>query len=224
MRRPSIAFVALILIGDSPIVDGFSNPSARRGSRRIAKNGFRQNSRPTALLAAAFVDQQEETVIEDSTCPSGYFYNSVENSCTPLGPIGRVSQTVETFGPFKKAYAAISNLFGIDTKRISNLGVAFALSYSLISQINGSITLSVAWYLSSKRTGLSPLVPGEWKSLLTAYATIYGIIQIMKPFRVAAAIGMSRLSKEFLEATEEKLACKRRTAIVFQYALGWMVW
>ncbi|CAJ1953498.1 unnamed protein product [Cylindrotheca closterium] len=221
MRRSAIAFVAFILIGDEPIVHGLSNPSAR-----TVKNGVQSCCRKTAMLAAFATSsmEQEKSLVEDTDCPSGYYYNAVKSTCNHLGPIGRVSQAVETFGPFKKAYTAISDLFGIDAKRISNLGVSFALSYSMISQINASITFSVAWYLSSKRTGLSPLVPGEWKSLLTAYATIYGIIQVLKPFRVAAAIGMSKLSKEFLDATEKKLNCKRRTAIFFQYALGWMIW
>lgn len=167
---------------------------------------------------------QDDSAVADDTCPSGYYYDAVENSCSQLGPIGKLSQAVETFGPFRKAYMGISNLFGIDPSKISSLGVTFALSYSLISQINGSITLSVAWYLAAKRTGLSPLAPGEWKSLLAGYATIYGMIQVLKPFRVAAAIGMSKLSKEFLEVTEERLSCTRRTAIFCQYALGWMVW
>lgn len=226
MRSSSIAFVALILIGDLSIVDGFSTPPARMASHRIAKNGYSSCCPTATMLASVTISNvdQAESGTEDSNCPNGYYYNAVQSSCTQLGPIGRASQAVETFGPFKRAHSAISNLFGIDTKKISSLGVAFALSYSLISQINGSITLSVAWYISSKRTGLSPLVPGEWKSLLAAYATIYGIIQVLKPFRVAAAIGMSKLSKEFLDATEEKLCCKRRTAIVFQYAIGWMVW
>jgi hypothetical protein len=168
--------------------------------------------------------EQDEVDVQDTDCPPGYFLNSIQNSCTPLGPLGRISQAIETFGPFKKAYKSISNLFGIDAKRISNLGVTFVLSYSFISQINASITVSVAWYLSSKRTGLSPLAPGEWKSLLAAYGTIYAAIQLLKPFRVAAAVAMSKLSKEFLEATEQKFDCKRGTAIAFQYALGWMTW
>lgn len=45
-------------------------------------------------------------------------------------------------------------------------------------------------------------------------------MQVLKPFRVAAAIGMSKLSKDFIDATEEKLRCKRRTAIVFQQQLS----
>ena len=68
------------------------------------------------------------------------------------------------------------------------------------------------------------MVPGQWKSLLAAYATIYGLVQIIKPFRVAAAIAMSKLSKEFLDQTQHRLQCNKRVAIVVQYGLGWVVW
>ena len=78
--------------------------------------------------------------------------------------------------------------------------------------------------LQNVQTGLSPLVPGQWKSLLAAYATIYGLVQIIKPFRVAAAIAMSKLSKEFLDQTQVRLHCNKRMAVVVQYALGWVAW
>ena len=90
-----------------------------------------------------------ETVVEE--CPPGYYLDSLNNCCQELGPLGKASQYVESHGPWKKAYTKISNLFGIDTKRISSLGVAFALSYSIISSINGSISLSIAWFIACKR-------------------------------------------------------------------------
>lgn len=168
--------------------------------------------------------EQDEDTPKDTDCPRGYFLDSIENSCKPLGPIGRISQAIETFGPLKKVYNSISDLFGFDPKVMSSLGIPFALSYAFLSQIIGSITLSIAWYFSCRRTGISPLAPGEWKSLLAAYASVYAAVQLLKPFRVAAAIGMSKLSKEFLEATEERLECKRSIAIFVQCTLGFVVW
>jgi hypothetical protein len=88
---------------------------------------------------------------EDEACPRGYFLNSVKEQCSPLGPLGRVSQVVETWGPIRMAYKTISNLFGVDTNKISGLGVGFALSYAILSTINGAISLSFAWYLSCRR-------------------------------------------------------------------------
>ncbi|CAB9506366.1 expressed unknown protein [Seminavis robusta] len=183
----------------------------------------RSRTQTVSIFTAAATNYSEEDV-QDNDCPRGYFLNSVENSCTPLGPLGRISQYFETMGPFQRMYQGICNLFGLDTQRISNLGVTFALSYSILSQINASISLSMAWYLSCKRTGLSPLAPGQWKSLLTSYASLYAVLTVLRPFRVAAAVAMSKLSKEMLEATEQKLDCSRSAAIAFQYALGWIAW
>ena len=60
--------------------------------------------------------------------------------------------------------------------------------------------------------------------MIAAYGTIYAVIQLLRPFRVAAAIAMSKLSKEFLIQTEVKLNCNRSFAIAFQYGLGWITW
>jgi hypothetical protein len=216
-------FLYAFVIGPSPCTAFLaSSPVVHNPTGAGTMSGRFTSSMQTSLVSINL--DQDDSGVGETDCSPGYFYDSVDNSCRPLGPIGRLSQAIETFGPFQKASAAISNLFGIDTKRISSLGVSFALSYSFISQVNGSVTLSVAAYLSMKRTGLSPLAPGEWKSFLAAYGTIYAFIQLLRPFRVAAAIAMSKLQKEFLEATEEKLDCKRRTAIGVQYALGWLAW
>lgn len=49
---------------------------------------------------------------------------------------------------------------------------------------------------------------------------IYGIVQILRPFRVALAIGMSKLSAEYLEMTQSKLNCSRGVAVGCQYMMG----
>lgn len=45
----------------------------------------------------------------------------------------------------------ISKLFQFDKSKAASMGVAFAMTYSFISNINGSITLSTAWYMASAR-------------------------------------------------------------------------
>jgi hypothetical protein len=168
-----------------------------------------------------FTSAAQRPALGHEECPPGYFLDTLHARCSKLGPLGRASQVIETsFGPFKKASTAISNLFGIDKERIASHGVAFALSYSIISNINGAISLSVAWYMTCARTNLSPFLPGQWKELLKSYGAIYALIQLLRPFRVAAAIAMSKLSSEFLEQTQARLDCSRGMAIVFQYLLG----
>merc|ERR1712194_926784 len=150
----------------------------------------------------------------------GYWLDSVQQTCQQLGPLGRFSQRLETLGPFKTVYKKITNLFGVDKNAIRSKGISFFLTYSILSNLNGALSLTFAWYLTVKRTGVSPLVPGQKTALLTSYAMIYGALQILKPFRVAAAIAMSKLSAQYLVMTEEKLKCSRNVAIGCQYAMG----
>jgi hypothetical protein len=104
---------------------------------------------------------------EVDECPPGYYLDHAKERCNKLGPLGAASQVIERAGPLNRVYKKISTLFGIDPHRISKLGVAFALSYSVVSNINGSLSLSVAWYLSCTqvRTVLYCTVHGG-KSLL----------------------------------------------------------
>ena len=67
------------------------------------------------------------------------------------------------------------------------------------------------------------MLPGQWKSLLKSYGMIYGLIQVFKPFRVAAAIGMSKLSAEYLEMIQYRLRCSKGVAIALQYTSGWII-
>lgn len=169
--------------------------------------------------------QEKQAQSPEELCPPGYYLDSVHGCCSPLGPLGRASQVVETSVPVVRTLSSrISSLFGIDKGKIAKLGIPFVLSYSLVSTINGSISLAVSWYMTTSRTGISPLVKGQWKELLKSYGTIYAIIQLLRPFRVAAAIAMSKLSNEMLTLTQEKLDCSKRAAILYQYALGWVAW
>jgi ribosome-associated toxin RatA of RatAB toxin-antitoxin module len=50
-----------------------------------------------------------------------------------------------------KVFRRFPNVISFDKKRFAKTGVAFALTYSIISNINGSISLSLAWYMASKQ-------------------------------------------------------------------------
>ena len=93
------------------------------------------------------------TTRRDEDCPMGYWLNSVQQTCQPLGPIGRISQKIETKGPLNNIYKRITNLKP-DREAIRKRGVSFALAYSIISNLNGAISLSVAWYITVKRVSV----------------------------------------------------------------------
>jgi hypothetical protein len=148
MSRASVCLAALCVI----VILGNSSEAFSTVAEVRVRSIRHLDASSTTLFAA---DVRESASIDapvPEECPRGYYLNSVKDQCSPLGPLGLVSQVVETsWGPLRKASKGISNLFGIDTTKISALGVGFALSYSILSTINGAVSLSFAWYLSCKR-------------------------------------------------------------------------
>ena len=74
------------------------------------------------------------------------------------------------------------------------------------------------------QTGLSPLVPGQWKSLLAAYGGLYAIITLLRPLRVMAAAALSKKTTRLIDYTQARLGCSRGPAIVVLYAIGFLAW
>lgn len=118
---------------------------------------------------------------------------------------------------FVESKAVVSNL----AQTASKLGVSFGLSYSLLSNINGAVTLAVSWYMTCQRTGVSPVY--QWKALLKTYGAMYALLQAIKPLRVAAAISMASVTKTWLDSTQERFQCSRSKAVAVHYACGYVV-
>eukprot|EP00977_Amphora_coffeiformis_P001070 scaffold222_cov175-Amphora_coffeaeformis.AAC.15 len=118
---------------------------------------------------------------------------------------------------FVDSKAAVSNL----AQTASKLGVSFGLSYSLLSNINGAVTLAVSWYMTCQRTGVSPVY--QWKALLKTYGAMYAFLQAIKPIRIAAAISMASHAQNWLDATQNRFQCGRSKAVAVQYVCGYAV-
>jgi len=121
-------------------------------------------------------------------------------------------------------FSRLSNAIGFAKRRFAKAGAAFGLTYIIISNLNGSISLSLAWYMASKQTGLSPLAPGQWKALLAAYASLYMLITLARPLRVALAFSLTKNTEEYLLQTEERFGISRAAAIVLNIPLGLILW
>ena len=50
-----------------------------------------------------------------------------------------------------KIWDTIKSISKVDKQAIAKLGIAFGLTYNIISNINGSISLSLAWYIASTK-------------------------------------------------------------------------
>lgn len=116
-----------------------------------------------------------------------------------------------------EAKAAVSNV----AQTASKLGVSFGLSYSLLSNINGAVALSISWYMTCQKTGASPVY--QWKALLKSYGTMYALLQAIKPLRVAAAIPLATHTQRWLDATQSRFQCGQAKAVAIHYGFGYLV-
>lgn len=112
----------------------------------------------------------------------------------------------------------------IDRDALAKMGIDFGLTYNMISNINGSVTLSAAWYIASMKTGLSPLAPGQWKSLLSAYASLYVVAALMRPLRIALALGATHKMEQLLQYLQKRIGCTRTNAIAMVFGTGVVMW
>lgn len=54
-----------------------------------------------------------------------------------------------------RASSRFGGIFHFDRQKFAKLGIAFALTYNIISNICGSVTFSIAWFMASKRVRTS---------------------------------------------------------------------
>jgi len=117
-------------------------------------------------------------------------------------------------GKFKSIFKREKNDDGLTTKeRLAKMGLSVLLSYGWVSNMSYSVTLSLAWYGFSKKTGLSPLAPGQWKQFLAVYAGFYVFNNIIRPIRVTASVVVSKYFDNFVSLIERRTKLSRKLSI-----------
>jgi hypothetical protein len=135
-----------------------------------------------------------------------------------------VSTTTAKKNALSHTWLKIKGAMKFDRQKIAKMGIDFGLTYNMISNINGSVTLSTAWYISSMKTGLSPLAPGQWRSLLAAYASLYVVAALVRPLRIALALGVTHKMEKLLQYMQKRIGCTRTNAIGIVFAFGIVLW
>ena len=103
---------------------------------------------------------------------------------------------------------------GLTTKeKLRKMGLAALLSYGFVSNMSYAITLSVSWFTHSKKTGLSPLAPGQWKPFLAVYAGFYVFTNIIRPLRFGLSVVVARYFESFVKFIERKSGLGRKASI-----------
>lgn len=114
----------------------------------------------------------------------------------------------------KSIFTKKSKEDGPTTKeRLAKMGLSALLSYGFVSNMSYAITLSLSWYTHSKKTGLSPLAPGQWKPFLAVYAGFYVFTNIIRPLRFGLSVVVARYFESFVGLIERKTGLGRKASI-----------
>jgi hypothetical protein len=105
-------------------------------------------------------------------------------------------------------------------QRLAKMGLSVVLSYGWVSNVSYSVTVSLAWYIFSKQTGLSPLAPGQWKPFLAVYAGFWMFNNIIRPIRVGLSIGIARYFDSIVNAVQDKLRVNKSVAVAITVFLA----
>jgi hypothetical protein len=98
-------------------------------------------------------------------------------------------------------------------QRLTKMGLSVVLSYGWVSNVSYSVSVSLAWYIFSKRTGLSPLAPGQWKPFLAVYAGFFVFNNVIRPVRVGLSIGVASYFDSIVNAVQDKLRVSKSVAV-----------
>ena len=152
----------------------------------------------------AVVEEEEEVVEEEKAVV-------VVSSSDSVATIEKT-----TSSPFSKLKSIFQkdNKEGPTTKeKLAKMGLSALLSYGWVSNMSYAITLSLSWYTHSKKTGLSPLAPGQWKPFLAVYAGFYVFTNIIRPLRFGLSVVVSQYFDRFVGFIERKSGWGRKASI-----------
>ncbi|KAL3756885.1 hypothetical protein ACHAWU_007726 [Discostella pseudostelligera] len=103
---------------------------------------------------------------------------------------------------------------GLTTReRLAKMGLSALLSYGWVSNMSYAVTLSLSWYGFSKKTGMSPLAPGQWKPYLAVYAGFYVFNNFLRPFRLGLSVIVSKYFDSFVNFIQTKTKLSRKWSI-----------
>ena len=98
-------------------------------------------------------------------------------------------------------------------QRLAKMGLSALLSYGFVSNMSYSVTVSLAWFGFSKKTGLSPLAPGQWKPFLAVYASFYIFNNFVRPIRLAVSVGVTPYFDRAVAAIQRKTKLNKSASI-----------
>jgi len=101
----------------------------------------------------------------------------------------------------------------LDRAKLAQLGGAALLSYGWVSNVNAVTLLIVSWIGFAKKTGLSPLAPGQWPAYLIAYSALYAVIgNGLRPLRFSLSVAITPLFDRLVAFLQRRLNVSKQWA------------
>jgi hypothetical protein len=82
------------------------------------------------------------------------FVDEMDGEVAQAACIESVVEVKSDLPIFSRVSRAVGNSVKFDKAKIAKLGMTFALTYHIVSNINGSISFSLAWYIASSRVSI----------------------------------------------------------------------
>lgn len=160
-------------------------------------------SSPLSLSLEEGGGEEENAAVEESSAAAD---NSIDiaGEEKKKGPIARI----------KSAFKSNEEDDGLTFKqKLAKMGLSALLSYGFVSNMSYSVTVSLAWFGFSKKTGLSPLAPGQWKPFLAVYAGFYIFNNVIRPLRLAVSVGVTPYFDRAVAAVQRRTKLNKSASI-----------
>ena len=99
-------------------------------------------------------------------------------------------------------------------EKLLKLGLAAFLSYGFVSNMTYAVMLSLAYFVFTSRTGITPLAPGQKAPFLAVYTTFFVINNFLRPVRLAVATYTASYFEGTIKFLQERLKLNRVFATV----------
>mmetsp|Transcript_30022 Transcript_30022/g.36597 ORF Transcript_30022/g.36597 Transcript_30022/m.36597 type:complete len:297 (+) Transcript_30022:58-948(+) len=172
-------------------------------------------------------NKSSEVVNTDDTNISNDDLIDREHSSADVSELASAVQDDDDLPLHRKITKKVKNVFsnkeddGLTFKqKLGKMGMSALLSYGFVSNMSYAVSVSLAWYGFTKKTGLSPLAPGQWKPFLAVYAGFYVFNNIVRPMRLAVAVGVTKYFDAVINFFQTKLKCNRAVAVGLTVFMG----
>lgn len=226
-RRIIMAVVAMIVLGSGCFIQAWS-PSGLRCSSRVLQQPQSLSPRPRMMATSSLhrpsralwmSDNNENDATKSNDGGDGEKGETGETDIEVknVDSSETTSSTTESLSRWKRIKRRLFPPKEDDgltfRQRLGKAGLSVALSYGWVSNVSYSVTVSLAWYIFSKRTGLSPMAPGQWKSFLAVYAGFYVFNNIVRPVRFALSVSVSLYFDRVVSWIQNKFRVSKGVAV-----------